>query len=112
MNKKALNSFFVTAFTAAILALFLSPFLYMIFTSLKSSAQMAITNSPIWPAQYPTFVYKGENKGTYTLKVNKSGFLADQVIDMSQYVDKSLDVFTVPLEDGTKKDLALIKGYQ
>jgi multiple sugar transport system permease protein len=113
MNKKFINSFFVTAFTAAILALFLSPFLYMVFTSLKSSAQMAITNSPIWPARAPDpYVFKGENKGVYTLKVNKSGTLADQTIDLSQYVGKKMDIFKVTLEDGTTKELALVKGFQ
>jgi multiple sugar transport system permease protein len=111
MLKKTLNSFFVTSFTAVILALFLSPFLYMIFTSLKTTAQMAVPNSPVWPAQYPTYVYTGENKGVYTLKVSKSGPAVDVAIDMNEFIGKELGIYIVPLDDGTTKEMALLKGF-
>ena len=109
---KRANPAFVTVFTIALLALFLMPFLYMIFTSLKNQTQVATTGAPIWPAKYPTYTYGGENKATYTLKVNKSGFPVDQIINMSDYAGKSLEVYKVPLADGTTKEMALIKGYQ
>ena len=80
---KRANPVFVTVFTTALLALFLMPFLYMVFTSLKNQTQVATTGAPIWPAKYPTYIYTGQNKNTYTLKVNKSGFPVDQVINMS-----------------------------
>ncbi|MGZ6316628.1 MAG: carbohydrate ABC transporter permease [Anaerolineales bacterium] len=110
--KRAANPVSVTALTTVLLALFLMPFLYMIFTSLKTQTQVATTGAPIWPAKYSTYVYTGENKATYTLKVNKSGFPVDQVINMTDYAGKTLEVYKVPLPNGTTKELALLKGYQ
>ncbi|HVN16781.1 MAG TPA: carbohydrate ABC transporter permease [Anaerolineales bacterium] len=106
------NPLFITVVTTAILALFLMPFLYMVFTSLKNQTQVATTGAPIWPAKYPTYIYSGENTKTYTLKVNKSGFPVDQTINMSDYSGKELEVYKVPQPDGTTKEMALIKGYQ
>jgi multiple sugar transport system permease protein len=110
--RKSLAVVLVTGFTALVLAFYLMPFLYMIFTSLKTTAQLTITGSPIWPAANPTYTYTGENTGKFTVKVNKSGTLVNQVIDLSTYAGKALDIYTVSLEDGTTKDLALIKGFQ
>jgi multiple sugar transport system permease protein len=70
----------VTLLTAALLALFLSPMLYMLFTALKSKAQMSQLGTPPWPADAPTFTYNGV---TY-------------------------DVYAVPLPEGTR-NLALVK---
>ncbi len=111
MLKKTLNSFFITAFTTIILALFLSPFLFMIFTSLKSSAQMTVIGSPIWPAKSVPYILTDANTGVYTLKVNKSGTPVDFTVDMSKYVGKPLIVYSVPFEDGTTKDMAVIQGF-
>ncbi len=102
----------VTAFATVLLGLFLMPFLYMVFTSLKTQTQVATPGAPIWPAKYPTYVYTGENKNTYTLQVNKSGFPVNQVINMSDYAGKPLELYRVPLPNGTTKKLALIQGYQ
>ncbi len=102
----------VTAFATVILALFLMPFLYMVFTSLKTQTQVATTGAPIWPARYTTYVYTGENQNTYTLKVNKSGFLVDQVVNMADFAGKTLEVYKVPLPDGTTREMALLKGFQ
>lgn len=110
--KKQASPFFVTGFAVAVLALFLMPFLYMIFTSLKTNRQMTISGAPIWPAKSSTYTLDAGATGTYTLKVNKSGFVVDQAIDLSQFAGKELDLYTVPLEDGTTKDLALLKGFQ
>ena len=112
MIKKTLNSFFVTGFTTVILALFLSPFLYMIFTSLKSSEQMTVIGSPIWPAKSVPYVLTDANTGTYTLKVNKSGTPVDVIINMKDYVGKPLVVYLVPFADGTKRELAVLQGFQ
>jgi multiple sugar transport system permease protein len=38
--------------------------------------------------------------------------LVDQAIDMNDYTGQALDLYYVPLEDGTTKELALLKGYQ
>ncbi len=105
------NSLFLTAFTAALLALFLMPFLYMVLTSLKTKEQLTVLGSPIYPAAIPTFTFNGENTGTYTFKIHKGGILADQKVDMNKYVGKELEIFNVPLESGNK-NMALIQGYQ
>jgi multiple sugar transport system permease protein len=111
IKKTTANSFFVTGITTIALALFLSPFLYMIFTSLKTTAQTAIPNAPIWPGANPTYMYKGENTGTYKLKLVKTGGLVEQTVDMNKYAGKEMQIYTVPLPDGTQKDLALVQGY-
>ncbi len=110
--KKVAEGTSVTAFTTVMLALFLMPFLYMVFTSLKTQTQVATTGAPIWPAKYTTYTYKGENTQTYTLMVKKSGFPVKQVINMADYAGKELQVYKVTLPDGTTKELALIKGFQ
>ena len=99
--KKRMNYTFMTTFVAAILGIFLIPFLYMIVSSLKTHAQMTALNAPIWPADNPKFVFKGENTGTYTFKVNKSGTLTDMTVNMNDYKGQTLPIYTVPLENGT-----------
>ncbi|MEN6571689.1 MAG: carbohydrate ABC transporter permease [Anaerolineaceae bacterium] len=79
--KKALRALMVTGFSLILLALFLSPFLFMVFTSMKSPQQMSAVDAPIWPAKQETFSYQG----------------------------KDLDVFIVPLPDGTTRRLAMVK---
>jgi len=108
---KRANPAFVTVFTLAILAIFLMPFLYMIFTSLKYQTQVATTGAPIWPAKYPTYVYNGANKNTYTFKVIKSVIPVDQIINMNDYAGKEMEVYKVPQPNGTTKEMALVKGF-
>ena len=107
-----MNYTFVTVFAAACLGIFLIPFLYMIFSSLKTHTQMTILNSPLWPAKTPIYTFTGENTSTYTFKVNKAGTLTDLTINMNDYIGKTLDVYTVPFEDGTKRNLAIVQGFQ
>ena len=58
--RKGLNITFVTALTISILVIFLAPFLFMIFTSLKTQGQISQIGAPIWPARPPTFEYNGK----------------------------------------------------
>jgi multiple sugar transport system permease protein len=109
--RKNLNYTFVTAFAAACLAIFLIPFLYMIFSSLKTHAQMTALNAPLWPAANPKFVLSGQNTGTYTFQVTKGGTTSDLTINMNDYNGESLVIYIVPLEDGTKKTMALVQGF-
>ena len=74
--RKGANTALVTALAIALLVIFLAPFLFMVFTSMKNQTQIATVGSPIWPAVSPKFEYNG----------------------------KSLDIFTVPLPDGTTKE--------
>ncbi|MGD0610972.1 MAG: carbohydrate ABC transporter permease [Anaerolineales bacterium] len=109
--KKQSSSFFVTGFAVLLLAAFLMPFLYMLFTSVKTFTQMTAANSPIWPAANPTYVYQGQNKATYTFTVNKAGFPVQQVVNMNDFIGKTLQIYSVPLADGSHKNLALLLGY-
>lgn len=79
--KKRMNSSLVTLITVGVLGIFLSPFLYMVFTSLKSPEQMTQQGTPIYPAKPATFDYQGQ----------------------------TLDVYKVPLSNGSMKELAMLK---
>ena len=57
---KGINSTFVTALAVALLVIFLAPFLFMIFTSLKTQGQISQLGAPIWPAKSTTFNLNGE----------------------------------------------------
>lgn len=58
--RKGINIAFVTGLTLAILVIFLAPFLFMIFTSLKTQGQISQLGAPIWPAKPTTYEYNGE----------------------------------------------------
>ena len=77
---KIIRILFVTISATILLAIFLSPFLYMFFTSLKTKDQMYTTNAPLWPAKPATLTYQG----------------------------KELPIYKVPF-DGTMKQLAIVK---
>jgi multiple sugar transport system permease protein len=54
------NAVFVTSLAIALLAIFLAPFLFMIFTSLKTQGQITQLGAPIWPAKPTSFEYNGK----------------------------------------------------
>jgi multiple sugar transport system permease protein len=62
---KGVNVTFITALTLAVLAIYLAPFLFMIFTSLKTTNQIAALGAPIWPAKPETYTYKGADIDVY-----------------------------------------------
>ena len=64
---KGLNSFVITVFTLAILGIFLSPFLFMVFTSLKTQEQISIVGAPIYPAAPPFFEHEGDELEIFTV---------------------------------------------
>jgi len=109
--RKGINPVWVTLFTILVLALFLMPFLYMIFTSLKSPNQFAAIGAPIWPSAQPTLVYTGNNTNEYTFPIHQGSRVNDITINMSDYYSQTLEIYTVPLLDGSSPDLALVKGY-
>jgi len=90
--KNGINSAFVTLLTIAVLTMFLAPFAFMIFTSLKTQDQISIVGAPIWPAKPPVYEYNG----------------------------KQVEVFSVPMgqcagfdpSDSSKRSLAIIKKGQ
>lgn len=69
--RKGINIAFVTALTIAILAIFLAPFLFMVFTSLKTQGQISQLGAPIWPAKPTTFEYNGKAIEVYRVPLAK-----------------------------------------
>ena len=59
--RNGFNATFVTALAIALLVIFLAPFLFMIFTSLKTQGQISQLGAPIWPAKPTAFEYNGKN---------------------------------------------------
>lgn len=78
--RRGLKTVWVTLLATTLLSFFLSPFVYMVFSALKTKEQVSELNAPIWPAGVATFTYEG----------------------------KEYDVYRVPTEQGLK-DLALVK---
>lgn len=64
-SAKFMRALLVTTSAIILLAIFLSPFAYMFFTSLKTKDQMYTTNAPIWPAKPATFSYQGKDLPIY-----------------------------------------------
>ncbi len=75
------QSVILTLITLFIVFLFLLPFFNMVFTSLKTTDQMSEAGAPIWPALPGTAEVDG----------------------------KTLDVFEVPMPDGSVQNLAIVK---
>ncbi|RPJ26197.1 MAG: carbohydrate ABC transporter permease, partial [Chloroflexi bacterium] len=76
--KNGLNATFVTVLTIAILTIFLAPFAFMIFTSLKTQEQISIVGAPIWPAKPPLYEYNGKQVELFTVPLSKcQGFDPD-----------------------------------
>ncbi len=109
---KAIPSVLLTTFTSILLVVFMIPFIYMVMTSLKTQAQATFENSPIWPVLPPKFLLPQETTGTFTVQINKAGTEVEETVNLAAFAGKNLDVFSVPMEDGTKKSLAMLKGYQ
>ncbi|HNS04128.1 MAG TPA: carbohydrate ABC transporter permease [Anaerolineae bacterium] len=69
--RRAAKSIVVTGLTLGMLILFLSPFAFMVFTSLKTPEQIGVIGSPVWPAAVATFEYDGKERDMYTVPMNK-----------------------------------------
>ena len=68
--RRSVSVVFVTALALALLAVFLAPFLFMIFTSLKTQAQISVLGSPIWPGQPATYEYNGKKVDVFIVPMN------------------------------------------
>jgi multiple sugar transport system permease protein len=68
--RNGLTTLFVTALALALLMIFLAPFLFMIFTSLKTQAQISVLGSPIWPGTPSTFEYNGKKVDMFLVPMN------------------------------------------
>jgi multiple sugar transport system permease protein len=79
LGRRRFNGWMVTGFTGLILFIFLLPLGYMLVTSLKSEQMITNLRAPILPKSPATFEYEG----------------------------KVLDIYTVPMPDGSELSLAL-----
>lgn len=68
--RKGLSSTFVTALVLALLVVYLSPFAFMVSTSLKTQEQIAMLDAPVWPAKPASYEYNGKNIEMYTVPAN------------------------------------------
>jgi multiple sugar transport system permease protein len=75
------RTFAMTFVAVVVVAAFLSPLVRSLTLSIKSPQQVAAVDAPLWPSSPLTFTYR----------------------------DRDYDIYTVPLPDGTTKELALIK---
>lgn len=80
-RRKRFDGWIVTGVTGLILIVFLMPLAYMAITSLKSETMLADLDGPILPKSPATFEHRGE----------------------------LLDLYTVPLPDGSERTLALLQ---
>jgi multiple sugar transport system permease protein len=80
-SKNIFKILLTTLVSLFLLAVFLSPFLYMIFTSLKTQEQISVIGAPLWPGAPAYYEYEGAQ----------------------------LEVFIVPMPDGSTKNLAMVK---
>lgn len=64
------NAVFVTSLAIALLVIFLAPFLFMVFTSLKTQGQIAQLGAPIWPAKPTTYNYNGKDVDVYKVPMS------------------------------------------
>jgi multiple sugar transport system permease protein len=69
--RTGLNVAFVTTLAIALLVIFLAPFLFMIFTSLKTQGQISQLGAPIWPAKPTSFEYNGKMIEMYHVPMSK-----------------------------------------
>ncbi len=75
------SKFLVTSLAILVLFVFLVPLASMVFTSLQTMDQLVEPGAPLWPAEPATFEYEG----------------------------KTLDIYMVPMEDGSSQELAMLK---
>lgn len=78
MNKKirdGLNTTFITLLVLSVLIIFLSPFAFMIFTSLKTREQISVVGAPIWPAAQPKYESNGQKLDVFIVPLGQcAGF--------------------------------------
>jgi multiple sugar transport system permease protein len=73
--RHGLSATFVTLLAIAVLVIFLAPFAFMIFTSLKTQDQISIVGAPIWPAQPAFYDYNGKKVEIFTVPLGQcAGF--------------------------------------
>ena len=68
--RNGVSTVFLTTLVLAILVLFLSPFAFMVFTSLKTTGQISQLNAPLWPAKPGVMQYNDKSVELYKVPQN------------------------------------------
>lgn len=71
MLSKNINATFVTLLAVALVTIFLAPFAFMVFTSLKTQGQISALGAPIWPAKPGIYSYNGKDLEMYKVPMGK-----------------------------------------
>jgi hypothetical protein len=79
----------VTGFTTA---LFRTPFVSMVVTSLKTQYQFSLQNAPFWPVNPPKGSLPAIVTGTFTVDVNKVGQGVDETVNLAAFAGQELDL--------------------
>jgi multiple sugar transport system permease protein len=113
--RRAGSVVFTTSFTIFLLALFLSPFAFMVSTSLKTQAQRVILGGPIWPAVPVTVQYNNKPADVYKvpLKTCQGYDPNDKTIASLALIKKGLkqSVFIDP-KDSTKGEITCVLSWR
>jgi multiple sugar transport system permease protein len=92
MNKKirtGINSTFITLVVLSLLVVFLSPFAFMMVTSLKTREQISVVGAPIWPAAQPKYTYNDKEVDVFTVPMSKcAGFDANSTATKNLAITK------------------------
>jgi multiple sugar transport system permease protein len=76
--RNGISSTFVTVLALAVLVIFLAPFAFMVFTSLKTPEQISIVGGPIWPAKPASYEHNGKNVEVFSVPMAQcAGFSGD-----------------------------------
>lgn len=76
--KNGINSLFVTLLAVALVSIFLSPFAFMVLTSLKTREQISVVGAPIWPAAQPKYELEGKEVDVFVVPLSQcDGFDAN-----------------------------------
>ncbi|RPI32484.1 MAG: carbohydrate ABC transporter permease [Chloroflexota bacterium] len=89
-SRKLLAASSLTLFAFMLLSAFLSPFLYMLATAVKTPQQFTTDGAPIWPAKEATYTYEGEELTIYqvpTAEGMQEWALFKPGRDESQFID-------------------------
>ncbi len=87
---RGLKSLWITLLAIVLLVFFLSPFVYMVFSALKTKEQVSELNAPIWPAGVETFIYNGKEYDVYSVPTDqglKNLALVKKGLQESQFID-------------------------
>lgn len=86
--RTTLKVIIVTGVSIILLLMFLSPFMFMVSTALKTPAQISILGAPLWPAKPATTEVDGKEIELYTVPMNTCEGSEDDNSKRSLYITR------------------------